>query len=91
MVVVPDSYGNFCAGEQQPVVVTSPKEVADNSNFKSEKNGLANATPTESRPNDGMVLGKSRKDDPSRDAKCRIDGTERFSKSFDERVSKSQG
>ncbi|GAB4852964.1 hypothetical protein Ancab_017156 [Ancistrocladus abbreviatus] len=77
--------------EQQPGAVTSPKVVVDNSNFKPEKNGLVNATPRESRANDGMVLGKSRKDDPSQDTKCKIDGRERFSKSFDERVSKSQG
>ncbi|GAB4834919.1 hypothetical protein Ancab_033186 [Ancistrocladus abbreviatus] len=91
MFTVPNLYGNFFAGEQQPEVVTSPKVVADNSNFKPEKNGLANATPTESKANDGTVPGKSRKDDPSRDAKCKIDGSERFSKSFDERMSKSQG
>ncbi|GAB4849087.1 hypothetical protein Ancab_003899 [Ancistrocladus abbreviatus] len=49
-----DSFGNIFVGEQQPVVVTSLKAVADFSNFKPEKNELAMPTPIDSRPTDGM-------------------------------------
>ncbi|GAB4840219.1 hypothetical protein Ancab_020984 [Ancistrocladus abbreviatus] len=55
---MPNSFGNNFAGEQQPVVATSLKVVADFSNSKPEKNELAMPTPIDSRPTDGMELVK---------------------------------
>ncbi|GAB4855926.1 hypothetical protein Ancab_024566 [Ancistrocladus abbreviatus] len=82
---VPDSFGNNIASEQQPMVVV------DNSKFKFEKKDVTTTIPRESSVNDEMVLGKSRKDDLSRDAKCRINDIEIYSKSSGERVNKTQG
>ncbi|GAB4830702.1 hypothetical protein Ancab_004735 [Ancistrocladus abbreviatus] len=81
---VPDSFGNMSIGEQQPVV-------ADFSNFKLEQNELANPTPIDSRPTDGMEPVQGRKAAHFRDANCRTDSTERLSKSSDVGVSKFQG
>ncbi|GAB4846357.1 hypothetical protein Ancab_025363 [Ancistrocladus abbreviatus] len=51
---------------------------------------MTTTIPRESSVNDELVPGKSRKDDLSQDAKCRIDGVEIYSKSFGERVNKTQ-
>ncbi|GAB4841851.1 hypothetical protein Ancab_039374 [Ancistrocladus abbreviatus] len=80
---MPNSFGNNFAGEQQPVVATSLKVVADFSNSKPEKNELAMPTPIDSRPTDGMELVKGGKDVPFQDASCRTDDIKRLSKSSD--------
>ncbi|GAB4840400.1 hypothetical protein Ancab_021166, partial [Ancistrocladus abbreviatus] len=89
--VVPDSFGNLSARAQQPAVVTSLKVVANFSNFKPEQNELANPTPIDCRPIDGMKPVTGRKAAPFQDASCRTNGTTRLSTFFEVGVSKSQG
>ncbi|GAB4824846.1 hypothetical protein Ancab_007715 [Ancistrocladus abbreviatus] len=88
---VPNSFGNISASKQQPSAVTSSMVVADFSKFKPEQNELANPTPIDSRPTNGMEPVKGKKFAPFQDARCKTEGADRLSKPIVVVVSKSQG
>ncbi|GAB4838871.1 hypothetical protein Ancab_028418, partial [Ancistrocladus abbreviatus] len=89
--VVPDSFDNIFASEQQRAAVTASVVVAEFSKFKPGKNELANHIPIDSRPADGMETTNGRKLDPFQEASCSFEGASRLSKSDDVDLSKSLG